>query len=47
MAKPKNIVGPQVRRFRDQHDWSQSVLAAKCQLARVGMFPEGYAYRRH
>jgi len=33
MALPKNIVGPQVRRFRDQHGWSQSTLAAKCQLA--------------
>jgi len=32
MARHKNIVGPQVRRFRDQHGWSQSVLAAKCQL---------------
>ncbi len=33
MALPKNIVGPQVRRLRDQHGWSQSTLAAKCQLA--------------
>jgi transcriptional regulator with XRE-family HTH domain len=33
MPNPKNIVGPQVRRFRDRHGWSQSVLAAKCQIA--------------
>lgn len=32
-TKPKNVVGPQVRRFREQHGWSQSVLAAKCQMA--------------
>jgi transcriptional regulator with XRE-family HTH domain len=32
MAQPKNIVGPQVRRFRNQRGWSQSMLAAKCQL---------------
>lgn len=32
MAQPKNIVGPQVRRFRDQRGWSQAMLAAKCQL---------------
>jgi transcriptional regulator with XRE-family HTH domain len=33
MPRPKNIVGPQVRRFRDQRGWSQAVLAAKCQMA--------------
>lgn len=32
MARSKNVVGPQVRRFRDQQGWSQSMLAAKCQL---------------
>lgn len=30
---PKNVVGPQVRRFRVKRGWSQSVLAAKCQMA--------------
>jgi transcriptional regulator with XRE-family HTH domain len=29
----KNVIGPQVRRFREQRGWSQSVLAAKCQMA--------------
>ena len=29
----KNIVGPQVRRLREQRGWSQTVLAAKCQMA--------------
>lgn len=24
-----NIVGPQVRKLRDQHDWSQEVLSAR------------------
>jgi len=33
MPTPKNIVGPQVRRFRSQRGWSQSALAAKCQMA--------------
>lgn len=33
MAQPKNIVGPQVRRYRDRNGWSQALLAAKCQLA--------------
>jgi transcriptional regulator with XRE-family HTH domain len=32
MAQPKNIIGPRVRLHRNQHGWSQSVLAAKCQL---------------
>ena len=26
-----NVVGPQVRKFRDQHGWSQEVLAARLQ----------------
>ncbi|MFM2082474.1 MAG: hypothetical protein RL380_1165 [Verrucomicrobiota bacterium] len=29
----KNIVGPQVRRLREQRGWSQAALAAKCQMA--------------
>ncbi|MSU47529.1 MAG: XRE family transcriptional regulator [Opitutus sp.] len=33
MPRPKNIVGPQVRRCRDKLGWSQGVLAAKCQIA--------------
>lgn len=33
MAEYKNIVGPSVARIRDQLGWSQSKLAAKCQLA--------------
>ena len=33
MPRLKNIVGPQVRRFRTQRGWSQSALAAKCQMA--------------
>jgi transcriptional regulator with XRE-family HTH domain len=33
MPALKNIVGPQVRRLREQRGWSQTVLAAKCQMA--------------
>lgn len=33
MAKPKNVVGPQVRRIRDSHGWSQAQFAAKCQVS--------------
>ena len=33
MPQPKNIVGPQVRRCRDELGWSQGTLAAKCQVA--------------
>ena len=33
MPTPKNIVGPQVRRFREERGWSQSAFAAKCQMA--------------
>jgi len=29
----KNVIGPQVRLFREQRGWSQSVLATKCQVA--------------
>jgi transcriptional regulator with XRE-family HTH domain len=29
----KNVIGPQVRHFREQRGWSQSVLATKCQVA--------------
>lgn len=32
-SKVKNVIGPQVRRLREQHGWSQSVFAAKCQMA--------------
>jgi len=28
----KNVCGPSVARIRNQHGWSQSELAAKCQL---------------
>ena len=28
-----NVVGPQVRKFRMQRDWSQSAMITKCQLA--------------
>jgi transcriptional regulator with XRE-family HTH domain len=31
--KHRNVVGPQVRRIRDFRGWSQSELAAKCQVA--------------
>lgn len=31
--EPKNIVGPQVARLRYRRGWSQTELAAKCQLA--------------
>lgn len=34
--KLKNVVGPQVRRFREQHGWSQSVLAAISVRVRSG-----------
>jgi transcriptional regulator with XRE-family HTH domain len=30
MAKPQNIVGPQVRKMRYQQDITQEVLAARC-----------------
>ena len=30
MAKPKNIVGPQVRRLRDQQGVTQEMFAARC-----------------
>ena len=33
MARFKNVVGPQVRKLRDQKGWSQAMLAAKCQLS--------------
>jgi len=32
MKRPKNLIGPQVRKIRDQKDWSQAVLAQKLQL---------------
>ena len=33
MSHKRNIVGPQIRRYRDLRGWSQSTLAAKCQIA--------------
>ena len=33
MSRARNIVGPQVRKLRNQHEWSQATLAAKCQVA--------------
>jgi transcriptional regulator with XRE-family HTH domain len=32
MKKPLNLVGPQVRKFRDRKGWTQEVLAEKLQL---------------
>jgi len=37
MARPKNIVGPQLHRLRNARGWSQAQLAAKCQLAGWGV----------
>ncbi len=31
--KALNVSGPQIRRIRNSHSWSQPELAAKCQLA--------------
>ena len=31
--EPRNIIGPQVRKYRAFHKWSQAALAAKCQVA--------------
>lgn len=33
MPSFKNIVGPQVSRLRSERGWSQTQLAAKCQIA--------------
>ncbi len=33
MKRPLNLVGPQVRRLRDQKNWTQEILAQKLQLA--------------
>ncbi len=33
MEVPRNIVGPQVMRHRNQKDWSQDQLATACQVA--------------
>ena len=33
MTRFRNIVGPQLRKYRDLRGWSQETLAAKCQLA--------------
>lgn len=30
---PRNIIGPMVAKLRTERGWSQSVLAAKCQLS--------------
>lgn len=32
MANKQNIVGPQVRRLRDQQDMTQEALAARCNV---------------
>jgi transcriptional regulator with XRE-family HTH domain len=32
MKKPLNLVGPEVRKFRDRKGWTQEVLAGKLQL---------------
>jgi transcriptional regulator with XRE-family HTH domain len=32
MTAPLNLVGPQVRRLRSQHGWTQGALAAKLQV---------------
>ena len=32
MTFPLNVVGPQVRKFRNGKDWTQEVLAAKLQM---------------
>jgi transcriptional regulator with XRE-family HTH domain len=29
---PRNVIGPQVRKYRKLHKWSQATLAAKCQV---------------
>jgi len=33
MSRPLNVVGPQVRKFRDRKGWTQEILAQKLQLA--------------
>jgi transcriptional regulator with XRE-family HTH domain len=33
MKRPLNLVGPQVRKLRDQKNWTQDALAQKLQLA--------------
>jgi transcriptional regulator with XRE-family HTH domain len=33
MKRPLNLIGPQVRKLRDQNNWTQEVLAQKLQLA--------------
>lgn len=37
MARPRNIVGPQLHRLRNARGWSQTQLAAKCQLSGWGV----------
>ena len=32
MEHSKNIIGPQVRKIRDSHGWTQETLATKCNL---------------
>ena len=31
--RPRNVIGSSLARYRTQKEWSQAVLAAKCQLA--------------
>lgn len=43
MNPPRNIVGPNVRRLRNQLGFSQEVLALKCQLAGWDISRDGIA----
>ena len=43
IKKPLNIVGPQVRKFRDRKGWTQEVLAEKLQLQGWDIFGSSVA----
>jgi transcriptional regulator with XRE-family HTH domain len=32
LERLKNIIGPQVRKIRDSHGWTQEIFATKCNL---------------